>query len=91
MPLASLCQASDRRPQAARALLPESWVYTAETMSEATPIPPMPDHLSIDSRSPFHVAVVFEHGIGIWFNDKERVDVAEYCISENWIKVNRTP
>ncbi|HET6786623.1 MAG TPA: DUF3297 family protein, partial [Aquabacterium sp.] len=28
-----------------------------------------------------------EHDIGIRFNDKERFDVEEYCISEGWIKV----
>jgi hypothetical protein len=33
------------------------------------------------------VAAVFEHDIGIRFNDQERTDVAEYCISERWIKV----
>ena len=30
---------------------------------------------------------MFEHGIGIRLNDKERFDVEEYCISEGWIKV----
>jgi hypothetical protein len=49
--------------------------------------PALPDHLSIDARSPHHVAAVFEHDIGIRFNDKERGDVEEYCISERWIKV----
>ncbi|MEN9453102.1 MAG: hypothetical protein RLZZ369_2161, partial [Pseudomonadota bacterium] len=29
----------------------------------------------------------FEHDIGILFNDKERFDVEEYCVSEGWIKV----
>ena len=33
------------------------------------------------------MAAVFEHDIGIRFNDQERSDVAEYCISEQWIKV----
>ncbi len=56
-------------------------------MTEATPTPPLPDHLSIDPRSPHHVAAVFEHDIGIRFNGKERLDVEEYCISESWIKV----
>jgi hypothetical protein len=51
------------------------------------PLPPLPDHLSTDPRSPHHVAAVFEHDIGIRFNDKERLDVEEYCISEGWIKV----
>ena len=49
--------------------------------------PDLPNQLSIDPRSPHHVAAVFAHDIGIRFNDKERVDVEEYCISEGWIKV----
>lgn len=49
--------------------------------------PELPDHLSIDPRSPHHVAAVFEHDIGIRFNGKERFDVAEYCISGGWVKV----
>ena len=56
-------------------------------MTDATERPPLPDHLSIDARSPHHVAEVFEHDIGIRFNDKDRSDVEEYCISEGWIKV----
>ncbi len=56
-------------------------------MNEATLFPPLPDHLSIDPRSPFHVAAVFEHDVGIRLNNKERLDVAEYCISEGWLKV----
>ncbi len=50
-------------------------------------LPPLPDRLSVDAKSPHHVAAVFEHDIGIRFNDKERFDVQEYCISEGWIKV----
>ena len=53
----------------------------------APQLPPLPNHLSTDPRSPHHVAAVFEHDIGIRLNDKERFDVAEYCISEGWIKV----
>lgn len=49
--------------------------------------PTLPDHLSIDPRSPHHVAAVFEHDIGILFNGKDRSDVAEYCSSEGWVKV----
>jgi hypothetical protein len=56
-------------------------------MTETASKPPLPDHLSIDPRSPHHVAAVFEHDIGIRFNGAERVDVAEYCISEGWVKV----
>ena len=56
-------------------------------MSDQAPRPDLPDRLAIDPRSPFHVRAVFDHEIGIRFNGKERVDVAEYCISEGWIKV----
>ena len=49
--------------------------------------PELPDHLSCDPASRFHVAAVFEHEVGIRLNDKERRDVEEYCVSEGWIKV----
>ena len=49
--------------------------------------PPFPDRLSIDPRSPHHVAAIFEHDVGIRFNGKERQDVEEYCVSEGWIRV----
>ena len=59
-------------------------------MSDTVPAPEapaMPDRLSVDPRSPFHVAALFERDIGIRFNGKERADVEEYCISEGWIRV----
>ena len=56
-------------------------------MTDTTPTIPLTDRLSTDPRSPHHVAAVFEREIGIRFNDKERTDVEEYCISEGWIKV----
>ena len=56
-------------------------------MNSAAEDRPLPDRLSIDPRSPHHVAAVFEHGVGIRLNDKERSDVVEYCISERWVRV----
>ena len=59
-------------------------------MTDAPDSPPAdapPDRLSTDPRSPFHDPAIFEHPIGIRFNDKERSDVEEYCVSEGWIKV----
>ncbi|MES2538468.1 MAG: DUF3297 family protein [Pseudomonadota bacterium] len=56
-------------------------------MTDTTHRPPLPDRLSVDPRSPFYNAAIFEHDVGIKLNDKERSDVEEYCISENWIKV----
>ena len=49
--------------------------------------PALPDRLSTDARSPHHVAAIFEHDIGIRFNGRDRTDVAEYCISEGWVRV----
>ncbi|WP_332774823.1 DUF3297 family protein [Polaromonas sp.] len=56
-------------------------------MNETTNLPPLPNRLSTDPRSPHHVAAIFEHAIGIRLNDKERSDVEEYCISEGWVTV----
>ncbi len=55
--------------------------------TDPTDKPPLPDRLSIDPRSPHHVAAVFAHEIGIRFNGTEREDVEEYCISEGWVRV----
>lgn len=56
-------------------------------MNDTSSLPDLPDRLSGNSRSPHHVAEIFEHNIGIKLNDKERNDVEEYCISEGWVKV----
>ncbi len=57
-------------------------------MNDTTTLPPLPDRLSIDPRSPFHNADVFQRDVGITLNGKERTNVDEYCISEGWIKVS---
>ncbi|WP_418127978.1 DUF3297 family protein [Variovorax sp. KK3] len=56
-------------------------------MTDTSTRPPLPDHLSVDPRSPHYLAAAVEHEIGIRFNGKDRLDVEEYCISEGWIKV----
>lgn len=56
-------------------------------MNDTNSRPALPDRLSGNSQSRYHVAEIFEHDIGIIFNGKERFDVEEYCISEGWIKV----
>jgi hypothetical protein len=56
-------------------------------MSDVPQRPPLPDRLSVDPASPFYVAAIFEHDVGILLNDRERKDVEEYCISEGWVKV----
>ena len=55
-------------------------------MTDTPTRPDLPDRLSVDPRSPHHVAAVVEHDIGIRVNDKERFDVEEYCISEGWVR-----
>lgn len=56
-------------------------------MNDTPERPPLPDHLSVDPRSPHYVAEVLEHDIGIRLNGNERRDVEEYCLSEGWVKV----
>jgi len=56
-------------------------------MNETTERPPLPDRLSTDPRSKHYVAALMEHDIGVRFNDRERRDVDEYCVSEGWIRV----
>ncbi len=56
-------------------------------MQESQDTSPLPDRLSVDPTSAHHVAAAFERDVGIRFNDKERFDVEEYCISEGWVKV----
>ena len=56
-------------------------------MSDELQRPPLPDRLSADERSEYHVAAVFEHPVGIRLDGRERTDVQEYCISEGWVKV----
>jgi hypothetical protein len=56
-------------------------------MENPSALPPLPDRLSTDPASPYYDAALLEHNIGIRFNDRERSDVEEYCISEGWVKV----
>lgn len=56
-------------------------------MSDTNSLPALPDHLSVNPRSPHYVEEIFEYDIGIRLNGKERSDVEEYCISEGWVKI----
>lgn len=46
-----------------------------------------PDRLSLDPRSPHFDEALLSRGVGIRFNDQEKTNVEEYCISEGWIKI----
>ena len=56
-------------------------------MNDTTSRPTLPDRLSVNPKSPHHVAEIFQYDIGIRLDGKERSDVEEYCISEGWVKV----
>jgi hypothetical protein len=63
-------------------------IHWTASMSATPPAPPpLPDRLSVDPASPFHMPAVFEHPIGIRLDGRERFDVQEYCVSESWVKV----
>lgn len=50
-------------------------------------VPALPDHLSLDPRSPHFDQDVLERGVGIRFNGVEKTNVEEYSVSEGWIRV----
>jgi hypothetical protein len=54
--------------------------------SAAAPETP-PDRLSSDPASPHYNEALLERGIGIRFNGVEKTNVAEYCLSEGWVRV----
>lgn len=56
-------------------------------MNDTTQHPPLPDRLSVDPRSRYHNVDVLKHDVGIKLNDKEYMNVEEYCISEGWIAI----
>jgi hypothetical protein len=47
----------------------------------------LPDRLSNDPKSPFYNEEVLKRDIGIRFNDVEKNNVEEYCVSEGWVRV----
>jgi hypothetical protein len=47
----------------------------------------LPDRLSNDPKSPHYNAELLERDIGVRFKGVEKTNVAEYCISEGWIRV----
>ena len=47
----------------------------------------LPDRLSIDPNSRYFNQALVTRGVGIRFNDAEKTNVEEYCVSEGWIRV----
>ena len=46
-----------------------------------------PDRLATNPKSPYYDAAILERGVGVRFKGVEKTNVAEYCVSENWIRV----
>ena len=49
--------------------------------------PALPDHLSIDPKSPHFHKDVLQFQIGIRFKGVVKTNVEEYCMSEGWVRV----
>ena len=47
-----------------------------------------PDRLSIDPSSPHYNEAVLARDVGIRFNNVEKSNVEEYCVSEGWVRVS---
>jgi hypothetical protein len=47
----------------------------------------LPDRLSTDPRSPYYDAELLKRDVGVRFKGVEKTNVAEYCVSEGWIRV----
>ena len=46
-----------------------------------------PDRLSTDPKSAYYDAEALERDVGVRFKGVEKTNVAEYCVSEGWIRV----
>lgn len=46
-----------------------------------------PDRLSTDPKSPFYNEKTLARDVGVRFKGVEKTNVAEYCVSEGWIRV----
>jgi Protein of unknown function (DUF3297) len=58
-----------------------------EKMTDTKGTHTLPDRLSNDPKSPYYDEKLLERDIGVRFKGVEKTNVAEYCISEGWIKV----
>jgi Protein of unknown function (DUF3297) len=60
-------------------------------MSDDTPAHPggdtPPDRLSSHPKSPFYDEAALSRGVGVRFKGEEKTNVAEYCVSEGWVRL----
>jgi len=58
-----------------------------EKMTDTKGTDTLPDRLSNDPKSPYYDEKLLQRDIGVRFKGVEKTNVAEYCVSEGWIKV----
>jgi hypothetical protein len=46
-----------------------------------------PERLSVDERSPHYNKDALARGVGVRFNGRDREDVEEYSVSEQWVRI----
>ena len=46
-----------------------------------------PDRLSNHPKSRFYNEAALARGVGIRFKGEEKTNVAEYCVSESWVRL----
>lgn len=46
-----------------------------------------PDRLAVDPKSLFYDKALLARGIGVRFKGTEKTNVAEYCLSEGWVRL----
>lgn len=46
-----------------------------------------PDRLAVDPKSPFYDLALLNRGVAVSFRGRERFNVAEYCLSEGWVRL----
>ena len=68
--------------------IPQSAVLAAAAPAAAAPVADTPpDRVSVQPRSEHYNADFLARGVGIRFKGVVRRDIEEYCISENWVRV----
>ncbi|KHL26616.1 hypothetical protein PK98_00585 [Croceibacterium mercuriale] len=64
---------------------PDTAAEAVDTTTQGAATPP--DRLAIDPASPFFDETVLRRGVGIRFKGTVRTNIEEYCIPENWVRV----
>ena len=78
------CACTSAFPQAACAGVKYS-IHSSRIPAMSTDTPP--DRLALDNRSPYFNEAALDRGIGVRFKGVEYTNVAEYCVSEGWIRL----